>query len=239
MVDVGILKKLEKAASLYGIKDTLDKMTPKFTQMTKQASEEEVLGMVKAAEAMYEGDLAGFLNIGKAVETAEALWVKYAGLISSEEVKRYTGHAYLNKEAAIQALSNRYLATGEKNPTFIKIANLITAHVQENDYKSISDICKAVTLLDKQAGLDLRGFNFWKEALITKEASFTKGLTVRLNNKDVPYTKVASLGKNSISSYLGKEACAGLNGDPVNDKYLLEALPRDLQITLAQVLKGV
>jgi hypothetical protein len=238
-LDIDLLRKLEKAASLYGVKDEMDKFIPRFSQMTKQASEEHTPGFIKAAEAMFEGNLAGFLNIEKAAEQAEELMKKYAGQITSSEVHRYSGHAFLNKEAAIQSLANRYYATKQTNPHFIKIARLINDSIREDDFLSINDICKTVTILDKQAGLDIIGFNFYKEALLTKEAAIAKGLMVRLNGKDVPHTKIAMFGKDRIGSYLGKDIGDAMTGDPVSDKYMLEALPRDLQIQLTNVLKNV
>lgn len=239
VLDPVLLKKLEKAASLYGVKEEMDKFIPRFSCMTKQASEEEVTEMVKSAEALFEGDLCGFLNIQKAAEKAEELMTKYASKITSEEIHRYAGHAYLDKYAAIVSLANRHYATKEKNQYFVKIARLINDSVKENDFLSINDICKAVTILDKQAGLDLIGFNFYKEALVTKEAALAKGLTVKLAGKDCPYTKIAALGKDRMGSYLGKEAVAGLTGSPCDDKYFLEALPRDQQIMLTNVLRNI
>lgn len=239
VLDVDLLKHLEKAAALYGVKTEMDKFIPRFSQMTKQASVEETLGMVKAAEAMFEGNLCGFLNIEKAAERANELIREHGDLITSSEVKRYAGHAYLNKSAAVQSLANRFHATKQTNPTFIKIARLINDSVREDDFLSIRDICNAVTLMDKEAGLDLIGFNAYKEFLITKQAALSKGLTVTLAGKEHPYTKVASLGKDRISDYLGKEAAAGLTGDCVNDKYVLESLPRSSQAMLSNVLRNV
>ena len=163
VLDIDLLKKLEKAASLYGIKEDLDKFIPRFTQMTKQASEEEVTQMVKEAEAMFTGDLCGFLNIIRASEKADELMQKYAEKITSEDVKRYAGKAWLNKEAAVQSLANRHVATKGAVPAFLKIARLVADSVAENDFLSIHDICKATALLDKQAGLDMIGFNPFNE----------------------------------------------------------------------------
>lgn len=239
ILDIDLLRKLEKAAALYGVKEDMDKFIPRFNHITKQATEEEVLGFVKAAEAMFEGNLCGFLNIEKAAEQAEDLVAKYASKITSAEVHRYSGHAYLNKESAIQSLANRYYATKQTNPHFIKIARLINDSVREDDFLSIKDLCKTVTILDKQAGLDLIGFNFYKEALITKQAAYAGGLTIQLCGKEYPYTKLVALGKDRIGSYLGKDVEATLTGDPGNDKAVIESLPRDLQMLLQSVLKNV
>lgn len=238
VLDVDLLKRLEKAVSLYGVKQELDKFIPRFVPLQKQASEKEIITLVKSAEAMFEGNLAGFLNIEKAAEKATELMTKYASRITSPEVKRYSGHAWLNKEAAIYALSNRYYATKEQNKDFIKIARLINDSVREDDFLSIRDICKTVTILDKQASLDLLGFNFYREALITKEAAIAT-LMVNLNSIPVPYTKIVALGKDTISSYLGKDIGGALTGDPGNDKAVLESLPRPQQVMLQNILKKV
>jgi hypothetical protein len=238
-LDVDLLKKLEKAASLHGIKEQLDLLTPRFSQMTKVASEEETMSFVKAAEAMFEGELCGFLNIEKAAEQAYSLVNQYSDKITSTEVRRYSGQAYLNKEAAIQALSTRHYATKEKNEYYVKIASLVESSVKEDDFLSIRDICKAVTLLDKQAGLDLIGFNFYKEALITKQSELASSLSVTLVGQKVPYTKISALGKDAVSSYMGKDIGNSLNGDPCHDKSVLESLPRDLQSMLLNILKRV
>jgi len=238
-LDIDLLKKLEKAASLYGVKGDMDKFIPRFTQMTKEASSKDNSVTVKSAEAMFEGNLCGFLNIEKAAEQASDLMEKYASEITSPEVRRYAGHAYLDKQAAITTLANRYYATKQTNPSFIKIARIINDSVREDDFMSIGDICKAVTILDKQAGLDLIGFNFYKEALITKQSAMAAGLTVKLNGTPVPYSKIVALGKDRIGSYIGKDVGDSLTNDPGNDKAVLEALPRDLQVMLLGILKNV
>lgn len=237
VLDINLLNKLEKAASLYGVKEELDKFIPRFTVMTKVASREENLALVKEAEAMFEGDLCGFLDIEAAASKASALLEKYAFDVTSEEVRRYAGSAYLNKSAAIHSLANRYYATKEQEPAFIKIAGLINTSIKEDDFRAISDVCKAVTSLDKRAGLDLIGFNFYKEALITKQAALDKVLTVKLNGQSIPYTKIASCGKETISSYLGSSV--KLTGDSMADKATLEGLPADQQAMLLNVLKNV
>lgn len=240
VLDTSLLAKLEKAANLYGIKTKLDGFVHRFTVMEKKSSEEETRGMVKQAQSMFEGELCGFLNIIDAANTAETLLEKFAGYITSEEVKRYAGHAWLNKEAAMYSLANRYLATNKSIPAFIKIAKLIEdSNMRSDDFAEIKEITKAVAYLDKQAGLDLRGFNPYKEFLMTKKAAVESATSVKLNGQEVPYLKIAKLGKDSIGNFLGKDVSAAMTGDVCNDKAVLEALPRDLQIQLLQALKNV
>lgn len=239
VLDVDLLARLEKAASLYGVKRDMDKMIAKFQPMIKQASEEEVNQMVKVAEASFEGDLAGFLNIEAATEKAEELLSKYAERITSEHVKRYGGQAYLNKEAAVMSLANRFYATKEKEVAFVKIARLVNDSVRENDFATIHELCGIVAKLDKQAGLDLIGFNPYKEFLLTKKSEVATVIGVNLNGQKVPYEKIMRLGKDRIGSYLGKDVAAAMTDCPVNNKAVLEALPRDSQAMLLNVLKNV
>lgn len=236
-IDLSITAKLEKAASLYGIREELELLASKLSKpITKKASRSATL--VKEAEAMFEGDLSGFLDITKAATKAEALMTKYAAEVTSTEVLVYSGNAYLKKEAAITSLANRYYATKGKVEEFAKIASLIhSTSVHENDFDAVKSICKAVTLLDKQAGLDLIGFNFYKEALTTKVAAVNVNVT--LNGQQVPYDKIARVGKATIGSYLGKDIEEAFTGDAFNDKAVLEALPRDSQAMLISILRNV
>lgn len=232
VLDIDLLKRLEKAASLYGVKDKLDEFIVRFNPIQKKAEVD-----VKSMEAMFEGNLSGFLNIEKAATQATELMSKYASEVTSDEVRRYSGNAYLNKEAAVYSLANRFYATKETFPSFIKIARMINDDVREDDFSSIAEICRTVTTLDKQAGLDIIGFNFYKEALITKEAAIA-GLVVNLNGTPVSYAKISALGKERIGSYLGKDIGDAMKGDP-SDKYMLEALPKPQQAMLQKIIKNV
>ena len=236
-VDPEIRAKLEKAASLYDLKEKLDFMIPALLHLEKTAIyNQEKYGMtLKDQEALFEGDLGGFgfLNLEKAAETAKAMLSQYGDQIKSAEVKRYAGHAWLNKEAAVKTLGNRYYAT--KDPSFVKVAQ-IAAKIREDNHEDISNLCSVVTQLDKKAGLDIIGFNFYREALITKEAAFTGGLTVCLDGAQIPYEKVVGFGKDRIGSIVGKDVAAGMTGNPIDDKAMLESLPRDLQIMLKSTI---
>jgi len=227
--------KLEKAASLYGVKDALDSLLPKLTPMVKQATAEETLSMVKFAEVDFESNLGMYLNVQDMANKASELMSKFSSMITSKEVKRYSGNAYLNKEAAVVALGNRYHASKGKSVEFVKIAQIV-ANTNEDDFNSIKQICAAVTTLDKQAGYDLIGMNFYKEALITKEAAL-KDLEVKLAGRSIPYTKVSTFGKDRVGAYIGEDVAKSLTGDPFTDKAILESLPMDLQSILAKVIK--
>lgn len=236
---------VKKAVDLYGVKDELDGMLVAFNTIEKSASEysnSTQYGLsLRDLEANFEGDLAGFgfLGIEKAASVASDMVERYGSEIQSEQVKRYAGQAWLNKQAAVTTLANRFHATKGKVPEYVKVARTIVDDVRENDYAAIRDICSTVTQLDKKAGLDIIGFNFYKEALITKQAAFEGALTVNLAGEEVPYTKVMAFGKDRIGAHMGADIAAEMGHDPVTNKAVLEALPRDLQIMLKTLLKNV
>jgi hypothetical protein len=156
----------------------------------------------------------------------------------SEDVKRYSGNAFLNKEAAVNALAARYQVT--QNPDFVKIASAIgRSDVTFFKPERVADICQTVAGMDKLAGLSLKGFDFYKEALLTKAASIHSALTVRLCNQDIPYEKVDRLSKEAVSHYIGSDVAKELNGDPANTKQVLETLPLDLQRVVLNLTKNV
>lgn len=229
---------IKKAVSLYGTKDKLDPLLHKLDLSEKRASELSKQIPVKVAEADFEGDLAGFgfLSLEKVASAADAIMETYSTEVSSDEVLRYSGHAYLNKEAAVHAISNRYYAS--KNPEYIKVARDILS-LADNDFSEINTLCKNISGMDKKAGLDIIGFNFYKEALLAKKADYEKNTSVSLAGSDVPYSKVHAFGKDGISSTLGSDIAKSMSDCPVNNKAVLESLPRDLQVMLLSILKGV
>lgn len=238
IVDESTYNMVTKAATLYGVKDVLDPMISKFSSLDKSASSISPVP-VTVAEAGFEGDLSGFsfLNIEKTAEAAEMLYDIYGEAITSPQVLRYSGHAFLDKQAAIQSLSNRYYAS--KNPDFVKLARSVLDEINPADFKAVKGVCEKVTLMDKKAGLDIIGFNFYKEALFTSKQDFIKSASVILAGEEVPMEKVISFGKDGIASTLGKDVADGMTDCPVHNKAVLESLPRDLQIMLKSVLRGV
>jgi hypothetical protein len=240
-VDSAVSAKITKAAELHGVKAELDQYLDRFNTFEKKASETEAkYGMSrKEVEAGFEGELGGFgfLGIEKIASTAASIYEKYGDEVESLEVRRYAGRAWLNKEAAVMSLANRYHAT--KEPAFVKVARVVADSIKENDFDAISSLCKTVTELDKQAGLDIIGFNFYREALITKQAAFAGSMTVNLAGQPVAWEKIVKFGKERISSSLGKDIGDALNGEPSNDKAVLESLPLDLQKMLLSLTKGI
>jgi hypothetical protein len=237
-IDPDQMKLIKKAVSLYGTKDTLDKLIPKFDMSEKRAAEALKPMPVKVAEANFEGDLGGygFLSIEKTASAAEDLLNTYTDSITSPDVLRYSGKAYLNKEAAINALGNRYFAS--KNPEYVKLARDVMS-ITDNNFSQVNPLCKTVSSMDKVAGLDIIGFNFYREALIVKKAEYEKKADVNLAGQDVPYSKVLAFGKDGIASTLGADIAGSMTDCPVHNKAVLESLPRDLQIMLLSIFKSV
>lgn len=237
-IDPDKMNLITKAASMYGVKASLDPFLYRFNSIEKVASQKDLVP-ANVAEANFEGDLSGFgfLGIEKTASAAEALFDIYGEAIKSADVLKYSGRAYLNKEAAVQSLSNRYYAS--KDPQFVKIARDVVEGFKSVNFDEVKELCREVTSLDKKAGLDIVGFNFYEEALISKKAEFEKISTVTLAGADIPYTKVMALGKEGISSTLGKDIADSLTDCPVNNKAVLESLPRDLQLMLKSILRSV
>lgn len=228
---------IEKAASLYQVKEELDQYLPRFSPLEKKASENQEKYGVNLLEkqAYFEGNLSGFLNIEKAAEAATELYEKYGSEITSEDVLRYAGKAFLNKEAAVKTLANRYHAT--KEMAFVKLAQITANQIKENDFDSIGELCKVVSHLDKRAGLDIIGFNFYRDALITKQSALISAMSVNLAGDSVPYEKILNFGKERLGSTLGGDIAKDFTGNPVEDKAMLEALPRDLQKMLKTLVR--
>lgn len=239
-VDPAISKKITKAAELHGVKTTLDQYLDRFNTFEKKAAETEAkYGMTRREmEAGFEGELGGFgfLGIEKIASTAKNIYEKFGNEVESLEVRRYAGRAWLNKEAALLTLANRYHATQE--PAFVKVARVVVDSVKENDFDAISQLCDTVTKLDKQAGLDVIGFNFYREALITKQADYNSSMSVNLAGTPVAWEKICKFGKERMASALGKDVADAMTGDPANDKAVLESLPLDMQKMLLSLCKG-
>lgn len=239
-VDPLLVTKITKAAELHGVKAELDKYLDRFNTFEKKASETEAKygRTVKDIEAGFEGELGGFsfLCIEKTASMARSIYEKYGDEVQSDEVRRYAGRAYLNKEAAVMALANRYHAS--KDGSFVKVARIVADSVRESDFDAISQLCKTVTELDKKAGLDVIGFNFYKEALITKKADFNSVMNISLAGQPVPYESIRKFGKERISNTLGSDVAAALTDDASNDKAVLESLPLDMQKLLLALAKG-
>lgn len=239
-LDSDLVAKIEKAAELYGVKDEVEQYLPRFNTFEKKASEtQSQYGLsIKDIEAGFEGDLAGFgfLGIEKAASEAKSIVEKFGDQVKSAEVLRYAGKAYLNKEAAVKTLANRFYASKEQE--FVKLARA-ASEMKEDDFEAISNLCATVTGFDKKAGLDIIGFNFYREALLTKEAQLGSVMSVNLAGTSVPWESIQKFGKDRIASTVGSDVASAMTGSPVQDKAMLESLPRDVQLMIASLVKGV
>lgn len=239
-VDPATVAKITKAAQLHGVKDALDAFLPRFNTLEKVASQNQSkYGLkLKEIEAGFEGDLSGFgfIGIEKTAAMAESIVDAYGDEVQSSELLRYAGRAYLNKEAAVIALANRYHAS--KDASFVKIARVVADSISETDFSTINELCQTVTQLDKQAGLDIIGFNFYKEALFTKKAALTSSMMVKLAGKDVPWESIQKFGMERIASTIGSDVAGAMTGDPGSDKAMLESLPLDVQTMLGSLVRG-
>jgi hypothetical protein len=235
------IEQIEKAAELYGIKDQVKPLVTrleKYAQTSTQAAFTKYAEMnVKTAEFDFEGKASGFSKIPELVKEAQELCNKYGEDITSFEVLRYAGKGFFNKQAAVQALFARAQASGKE--VFTKVAEIVEKSMSESSTeREVSDVLSRINQLDDKTGLSLRGFNIYKEAMLPKEAAASI-LNVRVCGKQVPYEKIAMLGKERIRTYIGEDVAEGMSSDPVANKQMIEALPLSEQRLLESMLKNV
>lgn len=241
-VDFDVLEKVAGAVTAYNLDGTLKDLTEKMVtangnRLMKQASVESQESYL-TKQAGFEGELTGFVDLEKVAKEAVQLSEKAAviGVNPSQEVRRYSGDAFLAKEAALGALGTRFQIT--KDDTFVKIA---AALGREAEFippgRLVRSLCETVTGLDKKAGLLAKGFNFYKETLIEKEAAMSS-TTVMVSGCNYPIQKVMSLPESYVNDYLGKEFYTELNSDPSTAKAMVESLPMDSQRVLSTLLKN-
>lgn len=223
-VDPTLKETLTKAASLYGVKDKLDEISKSFSKKELEKSAQETL---LEKMALFEEHAYGFHQPAKAARLAEEL----VSHTDREDVRRYAGKAFLDKEAAIVSLSRRYQAS--RSEGYVKMAHIVADGVKENDFEKIASVCRSVTELDRINGLDVLGFDFYKEALVTKAAMLGQKVTVSLAGRTIPFTNLQKLDRQGIADLVGKDIASGVDmSDPFTTKQALEAAPRDVQLIL-------
>lgn len=229
---------IKKAIDLYELKDEVEPLVGKLTPMQKQASNEST---VELEQSIFDDNISGlgFFSLEKVATIAEGIVEKFGDQVTSPHVKLYSCSGWLDKEAAVKALTSRVIASDKKELGYVKIAQIICNNVKENDQSAIREVCRTVSALDKKAGLDIMGFNFYKEAMVLGLEKMASILSVSVAGEQFPYEKIVKFGKDRIGTLLGKDIAAGMNGDPVNDKAVVESLPRDLQLVLKAGLKNV
>lgn len=241
-VDVFEIEKVAKAVKAYGVEDQVTALTDR---MVKVAHERSATAAALAnddyltKQAYFEGELTGLRTEGTLSKEAAALYdeAKEKGIEPSEAVVRYSGHGYMDKEAAVKALANRYYVT--HNASFVKLAAAIHKLPGQIKAETVRDICDTISGMDKEAGLSVKGYNFYNETILTKEAAVISALKVKLCGQDVPFEKIAKLGKGRFSAYIGEDIGNEYDQGPVHFKQVLETLPMDLQKVALQLTKNV
>lgn len=241
-VDPDVMTKVASAVELYGVKSEVDHLCSQLQKAAydkAMASLQDPVKEYHVKEAGFIGDLSGFSD-PESRNTAAVELYKSASAAKAEpceQVRRYSGNAYLSKAAAVSALASRYKASGEVG--FAKIAAAL-GRMSESGFKTetVQDICRTVTSMDKQAGLHLRGYDFYREALLTKEAELVSALRVKLAGSDVPYESIHKVGKDRIAQYIGADVAREMDSGPAHFKQVLETLPLDLQRLVVDLTKN-
>lgn len=243
-VDVFALEKVAKAVKLYGVQDIVDDLSAKLVKAAQEKQQEQVtkkdeLAQFHVKQASFESEMAGFANPAQISEQAQAMYkqAQELNVTPSDQVLRYSGHGYLDKQAAIQSLAARFQAS--QSPDFVKIAQAIykldTCTMKP---ETVQDICSTVSKMDYEAGLSARGFDFYKEAVLVKQAEIASALKVTLCGKAVPYESIARLGRDTISQYVGEDVAKDMDAGPLQAKQVLEALPLDLQRLICDLIQN-
>lgn len=233
-VGYDIVNRVTSAVEYFGASEQVKPLVEKIaaysvaeTKKTKALPEKEVLAYLQAE---FEGNLSGFVDLEKVAEQAAFLYDTYKDKITSDEVKRYAGVGYLNKEGAVGSLIARYELT--KDQTFLKAARLIEDNGVQPD--KLRRVAQMITMMDKSAEICSRGFNFYKEAIV-KEAN----VKIKLAGSSVAYENIVKFGSDRIGQVLGKDVADGLGKSAMEDKHVLESLPLDLQKILYSFVKVV
>lgn len=240
-VDYDVMDKVASAVEAYNLSEKVHELS--VTMVTRSRN-----SLIKAAsaaspdtyltkQAYWEGELTGFTDIESLVKEAKELAqeAQSLGVTPCEKVDLYGGKYFLSKQAALDALGARFYAT--KNDTFVKLAAALSNEKDILPPGNLTDsLCSTVTKLDKKAGLSAKGFNFYKETLISKEAAMN--YSVKVAGTDYPLQRVMSIPSEYADQYLGKGFMQEVNSDPGSAKHMVESLPMDSQNVLATLLKN-
>lgn len=240
-VDPWLMEKVAHAVDLHGMTETVNNLSQTLKSralFTKQASSVDRQAEFLTKQASFEGDLSGIrVDVEGLSKKASELYEEALsmGQEPSETVSLYSANAFLNKQAAVDSLNARFHAT--KDPVFVKIAVAINSNSAAPSRKTIQDLCSTVTGLDKKAGLDKMGFDFYKETLIVKSAAYSSVCRVRIGKEEFPLDAVQRIPDSYLNDYLGADFSKELKSDPNTAKAVVESLPADLQQVLLQLIK--
>lgn len=241
-IDVFAKDRVESAIEMYGVRDQVEALG---NLMVKAAQAKQLADYENSDEnyllkvSSFEGTLGDTpLDMRSGVASSLFKEAKQRNIEPSEEVTLYSGNAYLSKEAAVKSLINRYNAT--QNEMFVKVASSINkAPDSLLTPEVLVQIADSVSTMDKQAGLNFKGHNFYKEAFFVKEAAFKGSLSVTLAGKQIPYESIERVGKSNISRYIGADIAKEMDSGALNFKSVVETLPLDLQRILLNLTKNV
>lgn len=227
--------KVLKASTLYGVEKQASEIIEKILSKVnvKQASEAKVRAELVIAQDNFEAMTAGYVNQDNLVKMARALDDSYGEEITSESVKKYSGNAYLSKQAMERSLKTRFIATADW--TFSKLAealdNLDTDNFSIEEKRKLTDFIHG---LDKKAGLTAKGFNIYEEVFLTKKASIASSTMVNLSPaKSVTADRIIAVAPD-LTAALGDDVVKELSGDPIHVKQVVESLPLDIKAVIAR-----
>lgn len=237
-VALPVIEKVAKAVKLYNVENEVKHLTDKMLAAVHEKKASAILPeqyMLK--QANFEGDFTGFSDVIEQCDKAVELYKEATalGLEPSTQVKRYSGHGWLLKEAAVKSLAVRYHKTNDSG--YVKLAAAVNKANEFNlKPETIVDLCRTVAEMDKKAGLAM---DFFKETLVTKEAEALDAVTVKLRGREVPLNSIIALGEHRLAGYLGTEITREMKDGPMNFKAALEALPIDSQQLLLKMTNCV
>ncbi len=241
-VDRTVMEKVAYAVEAFGVTDEVatlkQSLAAKINQLEKKASAQSE-GSWLTKQAQFLGELSFAKDIPVLVKQAEELFAEITaqGQTPCEEILQYSGNAYLSKEAALGALQARYQLT--RNETLLKIASALSL---QNDFLEAGplarNLCSTLTEMDKEAGLHIKGFDFYKETMVTKSAAISNSM-VQLGNGSYPMSKIAQIPESYLKSYMGDEFAQEMQSDPNSARAMVESLPMDMKNVLVSLLKNV
>lgn len=241
-VEPDTLHKVAMAVEVYNLEPVLETMTTKLRQahqgaIEKSASVAQAPQAFMEKQAQFEAGLCGYKDIPELVKQAEVMLeeAQALGQEPSDHVMRYSCDAWMDKEAAINGMHARYTLT--QDDTFVKLAAALG--MEESLVPSgplVKNFCETITRLDKQAGLDWKGFDIYKECLLTKSAA-VKAMKVKVGKQEYPVERIMSIPKQHVSHYLGQDVADSMS-DPHTCKAVIESLPADMHSVLNTVIKS-
>jgi hypothetical protein len=241
-VDIDIMEKVAMAVEVYDLGEVVSRISAEMVsehngRMEKSASIAVAPEAYLEKQAQMEAGLCGYKDIQGLVKQAEVLLeeARTLGQEPADHVLRYSCDAWMDKEAAINGLHQRYALT--KNDMFVKLAAALG--MEESLVPSgplVKNFCETITGMDKLAGLDWKGFDIYKECLLTKTAA-AKSVKVKVGKQEYPIERIMRIPKHHLSNYLGADVASSLS-DPHTAKAVIESLPADMHSVLNSVIKS-